>query len=294
MIKVYIFVTGLVLYQFALTPGGTNYAILASGHFDYPGLSHIGEHTVKVFSGQDAHPVVGLSLPLEVELSVSCPGTGVCDPIKEPQEIPSLGDILLVVPSVQSGCTTFDGGTSCHPRGLTVPGRNGLLAFTGNWSVQALTDCGGAYPSSLGPTVDMDFVRAGRSWELRFADPDNLLKVANTVLFTTVVDSMDDLRISNEQLKVELDPKKISDCSKLPGFKKSNATRCAAVLIRNGSSDRYNGGGDLHFAALYALLSNQIDPSNLWLPIASTKDVCGGGGGTGGLSHCTGGRLPRR
>jgi hypothetical protein len=297
MIKVYIFVTGLVLYQFAATPGGTNYAILASGHFDFPGLAHIGKHEITVQAGSDGHPVP-FGVPLEAELSVNCPAGG-CPPIKEPEAIPSLVDLLVgdhVVPVVRSKCAQLGESANCHPSGIpTVPGRNGLLAFTGNWSAEALSDCGGStYPYQLGPFVDMNFVRAGRAWELRFKDPEKTLRAVNAVLFTTMVEKMDDLQISNNQLKAELDPAKFPNCEGLRGFKNSGATKCAVVLIRNGSQDKNLGGGDLHYAALHALLENPLDAANLWLPLVSREDVCGGGGGTGGLSHCTGARLPRK
>jgi hypothetical protein len=184
------------------------------------------------------------------------------------------------------------GSTNCHPHDApTAPGRNGLLAFTGDWSVEALTDCGGStYPKEPTPTVEMNFVRAGRSWELRYADLGALPETVNTVLFTTTVKKMEDLQISNasdrEMWTKALAP--IANCKKLRGFEASGATQCAVILIRNGSSEQYLGGGDLHYAALYELLTNPPAINDFWLPITSTRNVCGGGGGTGGLSHCTG------
>jgi len=289
MIKVYVFITGLVLYQFTSVTGGTSYAILGSGHFaigDVP----IADHTIKIQYGDK--PETSLSSPLEAQLTVRpCPPNDGCTAIQSPALIPSLKDLMTSTPVIQPACLQF-GGTNCHPHdALTAPGRNGLLAFTGDWSVEALTDCGGsAYPKEPTPTVEMNFVRAGRSWELRYADLGALPETANTVLFTTTVQKMEDLKISNasdrEMWTKALAP--ITNCKKLRGFEASGATQCAVILIRNGSSDQYLGGGDLHYAALYELLSNTPPINELWLPITSTGNVCGGGGGTGGMSHCTG------
>lgn len=288
MIKVYIFITGLVLYQFAPSPGGTSYAILVSGDYDYPGLAHIGKHELGIYAG-DSAAAQTLDLPLEAKLSVSCPGTG-CLPLNRLQQIPLLDELLYpdwVQPMVHNDCFAFDGGATCNPRGVAVPGRNGLLAFTGDWSVEALTDCGGnTYPSDKHKFVKMNFVRAGRAWELRYPASKD---IGNTVLFTTVVAKMDDLQVSNAQLKGVLATAKITNCNDLYHF--SGATSCAVVLIRNGSPEMYHGGGDLHFAPLYGLLENQLNPSNLWLPVALEHGDCGGGG-SGGLSHCTGGQVP--
>lgn len=295
MIKVYIFITGLALYQFASSPGKTSYVILPSGHFDFPGLSHSAAHEIKVLSGDKAKEVVGLTLPLEAKFEVACP-VGGCSKITEPEKIPSLVDLLGhdgIIPKLKPGCTVFDGGKTCHPQGMKVPGRNGLLAFTGNWKVKALTDCGGsAYPETDGPFVKMNYVRAGKSWELFFDDLGKLRPVVNTVLFTAEVEKIEDLQISNAELVAQLASAKLTICEHLPDFSDSAATQCAAILVRNGNNEPYIGGGDRHFVGLYALLDNKLEPAKLWLPIASTENVCKGGGGTGGLSFCAGGRLP--
>lgn len=294
MIKVYVFITGLVLYQFTSVPGGTSYAILGSGHFAIGSIPS-ADHTITIkYPGQAETSVTP---PLEVQLTVACP-SGPCPPkgcrgIETPELIPSLKDLMTATPVIQPACLKFGSGSAdCHPHdALTAPGRNGLLAFTGDWSVEALTDCGGStYPNEPAPTVEMNFVRAGRSWDLRYRDLGLLPKTVNTVLFTTMVQRREDLVISNasngQMWTSALVP--IDDCKKLRGFEASRATQCAVILIRNGSSDPYVGGGDLHYAALYELLTNPPPINDFFLPIVSTGNVCGGGGGTGGMSHCTG------
>jgi hypothetical protein len=296
MIKVYVFITGLVLYQFAPSPGGTSYAILVEGNYDIPGLGFSAQHEIKVLSGQATNEAK-VNLPLEARLTVGCRVGGCKKKVEEPPQIHSLADLLAldwVQPTLYSDCLAFNGGKSCHARGVPALGRSGLLAFSGDWSYEALTDCGTGYPN-LAKFDRMNYVRAWRSWELRYPFPR---EVANTVLFTATIDKMEDLKIvGNAQLQGLLDPGQFTegDCAGLytpPGS--TVAKRCAVLLIRNGSTDMYKGGGDLHFAPLYMLLENHLQPSELWLPIVTDSKyiVCTEGGGGDHLSHCTGGRVP--
>jgi hypothetical protein len=293
MIKVYVFVTGLALYQFAsLTPGGTSYVILASGDYDYQGQVHIPKHELVIQAGNTATGTP-FPIPLEATLAVNCP-TGGCVAVAEPAAIPSLVTLLKVdnmTPILASGCKVLNGGATCHPRGVAGhDGRNGLLEFSGNWQVDALADCGGSFPNTVPPPIAMNFVRAGRAWELLYQQSPPL--VANSVLFSTVINDMSELQISNSALQKMFDPTqiKLANCKNLYQFP-SSAKQCVAVAIRNGSTDTYMGGGDLHYAALFALLDNPINLADTWLPIAAMS-ACTGGAGTGGLSHCTGGILP--
>ncbi len=299
MIKVYVFVTGLALYQFAsLTAGGTSYVILAAGDYDYPKGAHIDPHELTIQAGNDPVPTPFPS-KLEAAFTVKCPEGG-CTAVKEPAAIPSLVTLLRadrLTPTLVSKCTEFTGAgpnspPPCHPR--DVPGhdgRNGLLAFKGKWQVDALTDCGDTYPSDKHPTIEMNFIRAGRPW---LASPESFPAVRNSVLFSTVVNDMSELQITNAALQKMFDPAqiKIADCKKLFQFQSSGAAQCVAVTIRNGTPPGYYmGGGDLHYAALSALLSNQIDFADVWLPITlMSMSACPGGAGAG-LSHCTGGVL---
>jgi len=287
MIKVYVFITGLALYQFSST-GGPTTVIFPSGGYDYPGFTHIPAHSLTVLAG-DYVPVNNLPSSLESTLTVACPSGG-CSAIKVPDNIPQLADLLDgKMPVVKSKCATLGTGADCHPWDLTVKGRNGILQLSGNWSAEALTDCQGSYPYKLGPFVDLNYVRAAQSQELMFNDTTRKPTV-NTVLFTTTIGSMDELTVSDTALKAALD-RKTSLCNALPHFKESGASGCSVVLIRSGEDhDAYvSGEADVHFAALYSLLENQLGPAGRWLPTAQEWRVCKKiGGGGAGMSHCTG------
>src|SRR5215217_1265614 len=92
MIKVYVFITGLALYQFSSTAGAPTTVIFPSGDYDYPGLGHIPAHTLTALAG-DYDPVDNLPSPLESTLTVACPSGG-CSAIKVPDNIPQLADLL--------------------------------------------------------------------------------------------------------------------------------------------------------------------------------------------------------
>jgi hypothetical protein len=134
MIKVYVFVTGLVLYQFSPNAGGTHHAMLAAGDYQFPQLARIATHEVKVFSGQAADPVTTVPIPLVADLSVPCNG---CAAVTVPAEIASLDELMGVDgldPAAKSGCLTAATQGSC-PSPAASRASNGVLTFKGGWSV---------------------------------------------------------------------------------------------------------------------------------------------------------------
>lgn len=296
MIKVYIFVTGLVLYQLPAVPGGTTFAVLAAGGYDYPGLARIEQHKVS-FVPEEGSERPPLKRPVEARFYAPCPSSG-CPPEGAPANFPNLATLLAKdgkAPRVQPGCISFGVDAECHPAGLSdVEGRNGLLAFEGHWEIEALTDCiGGTYPSRSTCFATLNFVRAGRAWELLLGN-EQLLRSGSTLLFSTTVSDLTGLVKSNPELAAYLEATRSTACSGLPDFMRSGAQECVILVIRNGPEMPSHGGGDLHFAALYALLeeTTRPDPKELWLPLGVGDDVCPGGGGTGGMSGCTGGLVP--
>jgi hypothetical protein len=282
MIKVYIYVTGLVLYQFSGDGSMPTRALLAAGGYDHPGLGHIHRHEVKTQVGTQFTEF--FDLPTSVRFTVPSRSSNI---VPVPDEITDLTGLAGNV-KVRKECADFDHHhEQCMLPSTTQPALNSLLEFAGAWRAVALSDCGKAYPDRLEKTVEFDFVKATQAWMIK--TPARHL--ANSVLFVAEVDSLADLQVSSSSLGSQLTVSPPEDCSKLPGFATSFSTGCVMMIIRNGSDEVYQGGGDLHFASLYPLLDTPPPAEGIWLPIKVDGEACEGGGGTGGLSRCVGGMV---
>lgn len=290
MIKIYIFITGLVLYQFPSTQGGKVYAVLAAGGYEYPGLAEIPSHEIVLFWNEDIAPKA-VAQPLDSRLIAPCPEVG-CTLLSPPSGIHDFRNLLesdRITPKLQSKCTSLADNKGCHPPGLSsTSARSGLLVFEGGWSMLGMSDCGGnSFPSLIDGLPRLNYIRAGQSWKLRY-DAGDLPQAGSTIMFAAQVDSMEDLEITNTLLADSLKVRESQDCLSFPGFQTSGASKCAVLVIRNGATGTPSRAGDIHHAALFALLENPPEPGNIWLPISAGHDVCRpGGGGTGGTSHCT-------
>ncbi len=284
MIRVYIYVAGLVLYQFSGDGSVPPKALLAAGGYDHPGLAHVCPHEMEIEVGPGADTVTGtaaairFTVPGKAQMAPSMPA------------IPSLNE-LAIEARVRKDCNEFDHLERCVIPGTRQAALNGLLEFVGNWSSMALTDCDTGYPFEFEDTIRHDFVRATRAWELRTKPPGRTSAFANAVLFYADVDSAADLAVSDQGLASKLEVATAEECRDLPGFPES-ATGCIMMIVRNGPSDLApQGGGDLHFVSLYSLLEDPPSTDEIWLPIKVGGTVCGGGGGTAGLIRCVGGRV---
>lgn len=282
MIKVYIYVTGLVLYQFSGNGSLPTRALLAAGGYAHPGLGHICRHEVNVEVGPESEIFRGL--PPIVRFTVP-PGTPSFVPA--PPEVPDLST-LVENPRVRDKCAHQP--EFCTLPGSAQPSTNGLLEFVGSWRTLGLTDCGTRYPDSFIEDIEFDFVRATRSWELRTRPPQIAKPLANSVLFFATVPSAAGFTVSDPGLASVLAVAPPHQCRELPEFSESD-TGCIVMIVRNGPTDQYQGGGDLHFASLYTFLQDPPSADEVWLPIKVDGEACPGGGGTGGLSRCVGGRI---
>jgi hypothetical protein len=297
VIKVYVYVTGLVLYQFAGDPSVSTKAMLATGGFEYPGLAVIPKHGPEIQIGIQRPERLAPALPLHWTFSVDCPAGG-CKPIDAPEELISISRVVNG-PRLRTKCADQGNLSACSaPKGELATA--GLLEFSGPWKAAPMRDCGDAYPEGLDRYDEFTFDRALRAWELLGgATPEPPKVYANSVLFTTEVQNVDQLRVSNDQLREQIaahrDGAAACAGAKLVGFSESGANECIVLAIRIGPplEHKYIGGGDLHFAGLYTLLENPPRADELWLPIATRAESCRppGGGGTGGGSHCVGGMI---
>jgi hypothetical protein len=304
VIKVYVFVTGLVLYQFSTTPGEPARAILAAGGFqDVPlaGLL-VPPHELEVRTGLPS-ATLSTTTPFHWSFSTKCNG---CPPIEAPT---ALLDVRRAFPgaAVQQACRAIGNAAqiktaleqSCRPNGLTSRGAKGVLEFSGRWKAVPMTDCGAGYPERFDRQDYFTFVNANQASKLIIQNnPPLPAPIANSVLFTAEVPydpDLSELGISDDTLRTRLKAavRDAADCALLPGFATSYATKCVAMVVRVGpaAKDEVMGGALTHFAALYGLLDDFPPAADTWLPIVTQSRSCGHGGGSGGGSHCVGGKV---
>jgi hypothetical protein len=291
MIKIYVFVTGLVLYNFGSTSGVPAKAVLAAGNFAYPQLgATIPGHVPEIVTGKGAQAFT-VTTPFHWKLGVPC---GSDCPITAPQELLQLRRPYQNA-QVQSKCLDGTQLADCKVPVVGSRAAAGLLEFSGRWRAIPMTDCPGSYPERFEANDYFTFVSAQQSWKLIPAgNPALPAVIANSVLFTAEINDINDFAISDAALKSRLYSQvhPAADCAKYPGFTTSLATKCVVMAVRVGATgnDDYLAGGDLHYAAIYGMLTQLPAAADLWLPIATQSNSCGGGGGTGGGSHCVGGK----
>lgn len=292
MIKVYVYVTGLVLYQFSATPGEPARALLAAGGYMFPGLGHIHAHEVLIQPGIEENQYTPQDDPSIVSFSADC-ASSPCPPIPPPPEVPNLAD-LVHQPSVRAECAAASKLDKCLAPHSSSRAIKGLIEFSGAWTTKAYTDCGDQIPTELDDFARINFIRLGGATKIMRTTVDDLDahgKLANSVLFTTAIKERGDLTVLNGELNNKVRVYSSAECQGLPDFSASGASECLVVVIRNGSSDPGLGGGDVHYGAIYSLLQggqHLVDP---WLPITGRGWACSHikGGGTAGGSNCVGG-----
>jgi hypothetical protein len=301
MIKVYVFVTGLVLYQFSTTSGEPARAILAAGGYEYEPLGAVViEHHPQVRIGSKDKASVTHTSPFVWRFDVNCDGCQAI--IDSPPELLDLAEVAND-PKVRPACWADPSlgdrvdtlNEQCLAPGTTKPAAAGVLEFSGPWRAVSMTDCGkNTYPVGFDALDYFTWVHARKSWTLIVEADKRPGPTPNSVLFTTEVASLNDLAVSDTATGTVF--KKLlgaKECALLPGFTTSMATDCVAMIVRigPGQADMAKGGGDLHFAGLYTLLGAPPVADKTWLPIATVPGSCSHGGGTGGGSHCVGGKV---
>jgi len=312
MIRVFVFVTGIALAQFSGRDNATVWVV--TGYTDIAEFQqHVTEHNASIEQGSPREQIQPDTSMGPVVLELTAPCAGPCPAIAAPPRIADLDRLLDGNVTVKPGCRDDPGRTVDALRGslrdgcwitwqgMRKPLVNTLVRFKGSWKVDATIDCYGPYPSPRDVLLSTNFLRPNNAWDPLFPAAQ---QVGNSMVFYT--DIQDDpshttlnalLRInggSSSDLEIIHPSADNGLCARLGGI--GAPDECVVLTIRNKSENSlYHGGGDPHFAGLYALLLLDGSPIRLEkapLPISLEAPVCPGGGGCCFLAGCVGGRMP--